>query len=119
MRVVHAVLGTVDITGEPAFNRILPVDVDAVEVVVPDELDATLREDRSRFRGQGHIAESTGERPTSDRDHGLQVRMLRLVDVVDLVDEPAIGLIPGVTRKRLVDGRELIKQRDSTINPDV
>ena len=44
-RVVHAVLGSIDVARETTLHGVLPVDVDAVEVVTSDELDATFGEE--------------------------------------------------------------------------
>ena len=75
-RVVRLVFGPVHIASEAAADRILPVDVDAVEVVGADEVHAALCKRRAGGRCERGVTEQAAPGPSADRNQRLDVRVL-------------------------------------------
>src|SRR5262249_32944484 len=60
-----------------SLSRIFPIDVDPIQLVIPNELHGAAREFQSRGLCQGGIGESIS-RPTADGNDDFQLRVLRL-----------------------------------------
>ena len=100
------VAGVARVSGlKPAGYRVLPVDVDAVELRVGlQEAGARLREHLARRLRRGHLVERSRVGPPAHRQQELQVRMAAL-DERDLVEQPVrtarLGTVAGI---HLFDG---------------
>ena len=75
-REVLLVFGTEDVAVADLAG-VLPVDVEAVELVALDEADGACDEARAGARGERRVGEAAGPGPAADRDEDLERRDCR------------------------------------------
>ena len=108
---VRLVLGAEHIS-VPDHSGVLPVHVEAVQVVAEDERDRALHEGLAARGGEGGVGEALGPRPAADRDEELQVRVFlpqtaEHPEVLCILGEAFDHLAFGEVRERIVDVGDL------------